>query len=117
METSNKFEKNLYFNIIFRLNIYIFLLIISNFIVYIVGNYKLFQDSMLVIMLKLNTFLSITEMIIALVSCFFSIFFAFYKKQKSYFFYLIPFFLLAVFSFSTMNIFTIFNYLIDGLAL
>lgn len=115
MENEVKFEKDLYYNIFLRLNYYLMLCIVANLVVYVVGNFKFFLENLLLIMLKINTVLAIVEMLVSFVSIGLTFFYGFTKKQNAYFYYLIPLVLFFVFSFLAMNVFAIFNYVINGL--
>lgn len=112
MKHSTENEKSVFFTIISRINLFLFLCIVTNLIVYAVGNYKLFLDSVLIALLKMNTVFATVSLIFSVVSMGLAIFFG-VKKRKSYFLYLIPFSLLAIFSFVLMYVFSTFDFVVN----
>lgn len=108
-------DKSVFFTLILRTNIYLFLCILLNIVVYIVGNFKMFLDSLLFAMVRMNTIFSIGAFVFSIVSIVVAIIYGF-KRKKSYFFYIIPFFLFMVFSFFLMYFFTAFDFFASGMA-
>ena len=105
-------EKSVFFTIICRINLFLFLCIITNMVVYAVGNYRLFLDSILIVMSKFNAIFSNIAFMFGIVSIGIAIGFGI-KFNKKFLFYIIPFFFLSVLSFLLMYLQVILNYLVS----
>ena len=109
----NQEERSIFFTIICRINMFLFLCIITDMTVYAVGNYRLFLDSILITMSKLNTIFSTVTFVFSMVSVGIAIGFGI-KYNKKLLFYIIPFFLLSLFSLILMYFQLIINFFISA---